>query len=120
MESALHGSNFPPLSTSSPVSKIPSSLKDWCNIFSPAQTSPTSKSFSFSHHPLEPEVIPFSSEKLVSGSKDWSLCLVGYSIGRRPFYEALLGAINKTWSLKGSLKLHSLSDGFFSTPVLMC
>ncbi|XP_020672131.1 uncharacterized protein LOC110092094 [Dendrobium catenatum] len=30
-----------------------------------------------------------------------------------PFYEALLGAIKKTWSLSGSVQLLSLNDGFF-------
>ncbi|XP_020694665.2 uncharacterized protein LOC110108378 [Dendrobium catenatum] len=70
-----------------------------CSIFAPASSS-TPKVFNFTHHPSEPDIIPFSSETLAKGGDDWSLCLVSYSIGRRPFYEALLGALNKTWALK--------------------
>ncbi|KAL0928384.1 hypothetical protein M5K25_000261 [Dendrobium thyrsiflorum] len=39
--------------------------------------------------------------------------LVDYSIGHRPYYEALLSVIKKTWLLKGSLSLLTLYDGFF-------
>ncbi|XP_028553650.1 uncharacterized protein LOC110096650 [Dendrobium catenatum] len=111
MESSLLSSEFPHLSSSS-AAATPVSLRNWNQIFAPNPSS-ASKVFNFLHHPSEPDIIPFSSEKLAKGGDDWRLCLVGYSIGRRPFYEALLGAINKTWNLKGSLQLLSLSDGFF-------
>ncbi|KAI0529180.1 hypothetical protein KFK09_001727 [Dendrobium nobile] len=110
METSHLDSDFPPLSSSGAVA--PASLRNWNQIFA-SDTSSVSKVFSFSHHPSEPDIIPFSNEKLTKGGEDWNLCLVGYSIGRRPYYEALLGAINKTWSLKGSLQLLSLSDGLF-------
>ncbi|KAL0904359.1 hypothetical protein M5K25_026453 [Dendrobium thyrsiflorum] len=48
-----------------------------------------------------------------SGTSLWTLSLVGYSIGQRPYYERLLSAMNKIWTLKGSLSLLSLADGFF-------
>ncbi|KAI0519488.1 hypothetical protein KFK09_006936 [Dendrobium nobile] len=110
METSLLDSDFPPLSSSGAATLA--SLRNWNQIFA-LDTSSAPKVFSFSHHPSEPDIIPFSNEKLTMGGEDWNLCLIGYSIGRRPFYEALLGAINKTWSLKGSLQLLSLSDGFF-------
>ncbi|XP_020694319.1 uncharacterized protein LOC110108146 [Dendrobium catenatum] len=111
MKSTLLASDFPPLSSVAAVAPAP--LRNWNQIFAPDISSSSSKAFSFSHHPSEPEIIPFSGEKLALGGEDRSLCLVGYSIGRRPYYEALLGAFNRTWVLKGSLKLLSLSDGFF-------
>ncbi|KAI0530918.1 hypothetical protein KFK09_000466 [Dendrobium nobile] len=110
MASAFPSSAFPPLGSSA-GGKVPTVPRDWSNVFAPAKDSP--KAFNFSHFPEEPEVIPFSREKLLQGGEDWKLCLVGYSIGRRPYYEALLGAIKKTWSLIGSVQLLSLSDGFF-------
>ncbi|PKU62139.1 RNA exonuclease 1 [Dendrobium catenatum] len=110
MDSSLHITNFPPLASSS-AGGVRSSPKDWSQVFATEHNSP--KAFSFSHFPSEPEVIPFSGDKLQQGGEDWKLCLVGYSIGRRPYYEALLGAIKKTWSLKGSVQLLSLNDGFF-------
>ncbi|KAI0489001.1 hypothetical protein KFK09_028842 [Dendrobium nobile] len=41
------------------------------------------------------------------------MSLIGYSIGKRPYYEALLSTIKKVWPLKGSLTLLTLDDGFF-------
>ncbi|KAL0906374.1 hypothetical protein M5K25_024864 [Dendrobium thyrsiflorum] len=77
------------------------------------EDEPASKNLNLSFYPSEPEIIPFSGEKLSKGAEDWSLCLVGYSVGRRPFYEALQEAIKKTWPLKGSIQILSLSEGFF-------
>ncbi|KAI0488382.1 hypothetical protein KFK09_028212 [Dendrobium nobile] len=110
MDAILDSSVFSPLGSPS-NGKDGTRARDWSKVFTPVNPSP--KSLNHSHHPLEPEIIPFSGEKLASGGDDWKLCLVGYSIGRRPFYEAFLGAINKTWALKGSVQLLSLSDGFF-------
>ncbi|PKU69312.1 uncharacterized protein LOC110110717 [Dendrobium catenatum] len=110
MDSSLLPSAFPPLASSSGIGAR-STPKDWSQVF--VSGNSTLNSIKFSHFPEEPDVIPFSGDKLQQGGEDWKLCLVGYSIGRRPYYEALLGAIKKTWSLKGSVQLLSLSDGFF-------
>ncbi|XP_020696924.1 uncharacterized protein LOC110109998 [Dendrobium catenatum] len=47
---------------------------------------------------------------------DLMLQFLSLGTRRRPYYEALLGAIKKTWKLKGSLGMFSLSDGFFLFP----
>ncbi|PKU69397.1 uncharacterized protein LOC110112516 [Dendrobium catenatum] len=110
MEAGLLSSDFPPLSQS-PSGKAKFTPKNWNLVFAPETSAP--KALNLSHFPDEPEIVPFSNDSLSKGGEDWSLCLVGYSIGRRPFYEALQGAIKKTWSLKGSVQLLSLNDGFF-------
>ncbi|KAI0498900.1 hypothetical protein KFK09_019798 [Dendrobium nobile] len=102
--------DFPPLVSSS-LGGARTTPRDWSKVFVSENSAP--KSLNFSHFPSKPEIIPFSGQKLQQGGEDWKFCLVGYSIGRRPFYEALLGAINKIWSLKDSVKLLSLNDGFF-------
>ncbi|KAL0912717.1 hypothetical protein M5K25_018709 [Dendrobium thyrsiflorum] len=83
----------------------------WSNLFDPIISPSGNLNLSFC--PSEPDIIPFSGEKLTKGAADWKFCLVGYSVGKRPFYEALLAAVKKAWQLKGSLQLLSLSDGFF-------
>ncbi|KAL0921281.1 hypothetical protein M5K25_008339, partial [Dendrobium thyrsiflorum] len=83
----------------------------WTNLFAPSDLSPSKLNLSF--FPSEPDIIPFSVDKLSRGAEDWKLCLVGYSVGRRPYYEALHAAAKKSWPLKGSFQLISLSDGFF-------
>ncbi|KAL0917259.1 hypothetical protein M5K25_012306 [Dendrobium thyrsiflorum] len=104
-------SEFPLLAPSSGAPP-PLPPRSWSNIFAPPE--PSSKNLDLSFHPSEPEIIPFSGEKLSIGAEDWSLCLVGYSVGRRPFYEALQKAIKKTWSLRGLVQILSLSDGHLS------
>ncbi|KAI0505090.1 hypothetical protein KFK09_016047 [Dendrobium nobile] len=108
MEASLLSSGFPQLSSGGAVCSTP---RNWSKVLAFENTTP--KALNFSHFPDEPEIISFTGEKLHHGGDDWKLCLVGYSIGRRPYYEALLGAIKKTWSLKGSVQLLSLSEGFF-------
>ncbi|XP_020705942.1 uncharacterized protein LOC110116623 [Dendrobium catenatum] len=62
---------------------------------------------------MEEEIINFPSEDITEAVNEWDLALVGYSLGKRPYYEALLNSVKKLWNLKGSLKLISLSEGFF-------
>ncbi|XP_020697335.2 uncharacterized protein LOC110110279 [Dendrobium catenatum] len=110
MDTALMSSDFPPLGMSSGV-QVCQTTKSWNKVFESDNSS--QKSLKFSHFPSEPDIIPFYGEKLSNGGEYWKLCLVSYSIERRPYYEALLGAIKRTWSLKGSVQLLSLNDGFF-------
>ncbi|XP_020672720.2 uncharacterized protein LOC110092491 [Dendrobium catenatum] len=109
MASTPSPSDFPPLPGGSSSPSPPNRL--WKHFFAPTVSNPSDLHFTF--HPSEPDIIPFSCEKLAKGTESCNLSLVGYSIGRRPFYEALLGFMKKTWALKGSLQLLSLSDGFF-------
>ncbi|XP_020679054.1 uncharacterized protein LOC110097149 [Dendrobium catenatum] len=102
-------SGFPPLVNSPGLARV--IPKSWNKMFETTKSSPNP--LKFSHFPSEPDIIPFSGEKLSHGGEDWKLCMVGYSIGRRPYYEALLSAVKKTWSLKGEVQLLSLNDGFF-------
>ncbi|KAL0904023.1 hypothetical protein M5K25_026093 [Dendrobium thyrsiflorum] len=111
MDSMLSSLAFPPL-PSSQAGASPPVLRNWANILD-AQDPCSEENIPLSHFPSEPEIVPFSDSALAKGAQDWSFCLVGYSIGRRPFYEALLGAMGKTWKLKGSFQLLSLSEGFF-------
>ncbi|KAL0913157.1 hypothetical protein M5K25_016596 [Dendrobium thyrsiflorum] len=111
MEEPLSSMDFPPLPSSSAAAGPSSPVRNWKNIV--VESDPISKDLPLSFFPSEPEIVPFAGEKLLSGAAPWNMCLVGYSIGRRPYYEALLGAIRKTWELKGSFQLLSLSEGFF-------
>ncbi|XP_020680859.1 uncharacterized protein LOC110098381, partial [Dendrobium catenatum] len=57
--------------------------------------------------------LSFAASELTEGKDLWDLCLVGYSLGQRPYYERLLTTMNKAWKLKGSFSLLSLADDFF-------
>ncbi|XP_020681197.1 rab-like protein 6 [Dendrobium catenatum] len=45
--------------------------------------------------------LSFKGDDLSEHSSIWSLALVGYSLGQRPYYERLLSAMKKLWVLKG-------------------
>ncbi|KAL0914872.1 hypothetical protein M5K25_015257 [Dendrobium thyrsiflorum] len=99
---------FPPLSAKGAAS--PSPNLSYSNIVS---TPRPGNAFSLSPSPSLDDQLDFSETHVQAARDEWGLSLVGYSIGRRPYYESLLAAIRKAWKLKGTMKLLSLSDGFF-------
>ncbi|KAL0907971.1 hypothetical protein M5K25_005493 [Dendrobium thyrsiflorum] len=103
---------FPPLPTTSnlPSSSNPHKPLSFDRIL---LGSPNPCEFSIAPIPTPDEIIDFPSSDIAGAVEEWNLALVGYSLGKRPFYEALLTAVHKLWKLKGNLKLISLSEGFF-------
>ncbi|XP_028549265.1 uncharacterized protein LOC114579300 [Dendrobium catenatum] len=104
----LHdASMFPPLAdappSTDPSPADPASARRldrlWSNIIaSPAPSAP--------HIPVSlietpKEIIPFESDFTCPAAAEWNLCLVGYSIGKRPYYEALNETAKRIWKLKG-------------------
>ncbi|KAI0529259.1 hypothetical protein KFK09_001806 [Dendrobium nobile] len=110
----MSSSTLPPLL---PHPFVPSSSaglpRDWKSLIATQPLVSNEFTSSISHHPTENATAHFTSAQFNAGSSEWALSLVGYSIARRPYYEALLSTIKKTWSLKGTLSLLTLDDGFF-------
>ncbi|KAI0516114.1 hypothetical protein KFK09_008786 [Dendrobium nobile] len=105
---------FPPLpspATSSPTRSAVLPL--WKNLLTTTPQISTNFSHSLSFVPTNNFTANFTTDQFVAGAPEWALSLVGYSIGKRPFYEALLGTIKKTWQLKGERSLLTMDDGFF-------
>ncbi|KAI0513437.1 hypothetical protein KFK09_009458 [Dendrobium nobile] len=121
MDPSLSNSVFPPLLASSlpsrnmhPVQTRVSSQKPlpWTRVFTD-NPNPNPSLFAVSTIPTPEDIIPFAHEDVVEASSEWNMALVGYSLGKRPFYGSLLAAVSKVWKLKGSIKMISLNDGFF-------
>ncbi|KAL0908257.1 hypothetical protein M5K25_022742 [Dendrobium thyrsiflorum] len=103
--------DFPPLHQDSLLGPPPTApVTSWTNHFSPS--APVSDDFSMCFVPPSQQLY-FTVDDLLEGTSLWNLSLVGYSIGQRPYYERLLASMNKLWSLKDSLSLLSLAEGFF-------
>ncbi|KAL0912348.1 hypothetical protein M5K25_018315 [Dendrobium thyrsiflorum] len=105
-------SSFPPFLNSS----IPSTSNKPPNplhFLGALASSPLPCDFSISPFPTPDEIIDFPTEDIADAVGEWNFALVGYSLGKRPFYEALLSTVTNLWKLKGTLKLISLSKGFF-------
>lgn len=111
MDPPLSPQDFPPLptSTSPPAPTVLDRL--WHNITSTPEATTSSLLISFLDTPEE--IVPFNNEKIAMAAPEWYLCLVGYSLGKRPYYESLLSVEKWVWKLKGTFQLISLSDGFF-------
>lgn len=110
----LDATMFPPLALASPSAgpSISRSLdRLWSNII--ASPAPSAPHIPVSLMETPEEVIPFDSDFTVPAAAEWNLCLVGYSIGKRPFYEALKETAKRVWKLKGTFQLIALTDGFF-------
>ncbi|KAL0907834.1 hypothetical protein M5K25_022276 [Dendrobium thyrsiflorum] len=99
---------FPPLSAKGAVTSSPN--LSYSNIVSIPRPG---NAFSLSPSSPLDDPLDFTEKHVQVARDEWGLSLVGYSIGRRSYYESLLSAICKEWKLKGMLKLLSLSDGFF-------
>ncbi|KAI0492837.1 hypothetical protein KFK09_027113 [Dendrobium nobile] len=112
----MDASSFPPLvnplGTSSSKASPPRVLdRLWSNII--AEPAPSTPHIPISLIEVPEEIIPFNKEYTDAAAADWNLCLVGYSIGKRPYYEALKETANHVWKLKGTFQLIALTDGFF-------
>ncbi|XP_020700802.1 uncharacterized protein LOC110112807 [Dendrobium catenatum] len=107
--------SFPPLpstSTSSPP-PLPTVLPLWKNLITTTPKISSDFSHSLSFVPTQNFTANCTADQFVAGAPEWSLSLVGYSIGKRPFYESLLTTITKTWQLKGDISLLTMDEGFF-------
>lgn len=82
---------FPPLTSSLYVSG-PTATPNWKTLLSSQSESP--EDFNLSYIPNEEDKIVFLDEEIDEGSKLWNLALMGYTLGRRPFYGNLLLTIN--------------------------
>ncbi|XP_020684420.1 uncharacterized protein LOC110101008 [Dendrobium catenatum] len=100
---------FPPLSSKSVVPSAVAPLS-YSNIVASPRPG---NAFKLSSSVLPDDPLEFNEIHVKAASDEWGLALIGYSLGRRPYYESLLLAIRKVWKLKGMMKLLSLSDGFF-------
>ncbi|KAI0530983.1 hypothetical protein KFK09_000532 [Dendrobium nobile] len=104
--------DFPPLPSSSNSTVLPAVLPLWKNLFNSTQVS-TNFSHSLTFVPAQNLTAQFTTDQFNAGAPEWSLSLVGYSIGKRPYYETLLSVIKKAWPLKGSTSLLTMDEGFF-------
>ncbi|KAI0488613.1 hypothetical protein KFK09_028452 [Dendrobium nobile] len=109
MADLLSSEEFPPLSTKVSTTTSPPALS-YSNVVAAPRPG---NAFKLSSSSLPDDLLDFNEVHVKVAEDEWSLSLIGYSIGRRPYYESLLSAIRKLWKLKGTMKLLSLSDGFF-------
>ncbi|XP_020685659.1 uncharacterized protein LOC110101904 [Dendrobium catenatum] len=83
----------------------------WLNIIS--EPGPSAPHILVSLMETPEEIIPFDKDYTEPAAVEWNLCLVGYSVGKHPYYEALKETAMSIWKLKGTFQLIALTDGFF-------
>lgn len=95
-----------------PPQNKPTAQGFWKDLLGASSSS--DKPFPVSYvDPGHTDKISFSASDLCEGQKEWEMCLVGHAIGKRPFYGALLAAVQRQWKLKGGLELLSFEGDFF-------
>ncbi|XP_077215467.1 uncharacterized protein LOC143850014 [Tasmannia lanceolata] len=57
--------------------------------------------------------LDFEDEELEDNDKKWQNSVVGYLLGRRPYFVALKEHLNRIWKVKGSFQMYNLHNGFF-------
>ncbi|PKU78575.1 hypothetical protein MA16_Dca011132 [Dendrobium catenatum] len=107
----LDSADFPPLPGTSVLRAAPKPLPPF---YADNLASPSVNNFDFPMSFVSPtQKLSFKAADFSEGATIWTHSLVGYSLGQRPYYERLLAAMNKTWTLKGSFSLLSMADGLF-------
>ncbi|KAI0491987.1 hypothetical protein KFK09_026250 [Dendrobium nobile] len=109
--------DFPPLPTSSVLGPSPGGFSKAGNGGPSYAANVSAFSFKPATFPVTfyspPQKLSFKADDLHEGKNIWTSALIGYSLGPRPYYERLLKAMQRLWTLKGSMTLLSLADGFF-------
>ncbi|KAL0917332.1 hypothetical protein M5K25_012387 [Dendrobium thyrsiflorum] len=95
-------SDFPPVKSYMKDSVVkgfsPPGMKAWNGILTSRQSS--LKTFHVSYVPSFDNLATFSEGDISTASEKWDLTLVGYSLGKRPYFEALKSSMQKVWKLK--------------------
>lgn len=108
---------FPPLPSSSVLGPSPAGLSKAAIGGTSYAANVSASSFKPATFPVSfyspPRKLSFKADDLSEGKDIWTSALIGYSLGPRPYYERLVKAMQRLWTLKGSMTLLSLADGFF-------
>ncbi|XP_077226360.1 uncharacterized protein LOC143862969 [Tasmannia lanceolata] len=54
----------------------------------------------------------FNDDETLESEAKWANCLVGYFIGRRPFFISLCESLLRRWQISGNLQMYYLDHGF--------
>ncbi|XP_077227918.1 uncharacterized protein LOC143860940 [Tasmannia lanceolata] len=91
-------------------------INPWRNFF--AESAPSPISTNLDH--IIPEtsekdslMLHFDDEVVIEHGKKWANCLIGFFIGKKPFFISMREALNRKWNLKGTLEMFAMDHGFF-------
>ncbi|KAK1308353.1 hypothetical protein QJS10_CPA09g00834 [Acorus calamus] len=62
---------------------------------------------------LNHPVVPYEEVDLVEMDNHWRLSLLGYVIGKKPYYKAFIDFLYRVWKSKGSIEVFMQGGGFF-------
>ncbi|KAI0493750.1 hypothetical protein KFK09_023875 [Dendrobium nobile] len=97
----LDSHHFPAMAHATACVSAPASRsldRLWWNIIS--EPGPSAPHIPVSLMETPEEIIPFDKDFTEPAAVEWNLCLVGYSVGKRPYYEALKETALRIWKLK--------------------
>ncbi|XP_077228445.1 uncharacterized protein LOC143861405 [Tasmannia lanceolata] len=110
-------SNFPIQAENSKFefeSSRPKRLDAWSSLFQRKDIQSISNlKFFNKEEATEKSGFDFEDEELEENNRKWQNCLVGYLLGRRPYFVSLKEHLHNIWKMKGEFQMFNLHSGFF-------
>ncbi|XP_077212044.1 uncharacterized protein LOC143847192 [Tasmannia lanceolata] len=98
------------------VAQIPNPITPWKNLFVVPPSTPISTNLDHIN-PASSEkdemALSFEDAVIEEHGRKWANCLVGYFIGKSPYFVSLRDALSRKWKLQGTLQMFTMDHGFF-------
>ncbi|KAK1268117.1 hypothetical protein QJS04_geneDACA008277 [Acorus gramineus] len=100
---------------SNPSTKLAAESKSWAQLFPTQVISHQDKWLSFIKPLLQDgkPVVPSEEADLVEMDAHWRLSLIGYVIGKKPYYKDFIEYLNRVWKPNGHLEVLMRGGDFF-------
>ncbi|XP_077232003.1 uncharacterized protein LOC143865668 [Tasmannia lanceolata] len=101
--------------TQNPTKPDFSLMRPWSTLFQ-KETSPIPPTLNFINPHVSPEGIEkakFGADEVSTGGEKWRNCLLGFFLGKRPYFRNLKDNLTRKWKLKGEMHLMALHKGFY-------
>ncbi|XP_077212056.1 uncharacterized protein LOC143847201 [Tasmannia lanceolata] len=96
--------------------QIPNPMMPWKNLFVVPHSTPISTNLDHINPPSSEKdemALSFKDAVIEEHGEKWANCLVGYFIGKRPYFVSLGDALSRKWKLQGTLQMFTMDHGFF-------
>ncbi|KAK1268589.1 hypothetical protein QJS04_geneDACA017119 [Acorus gramineus] len=95
--------------------KLAMESKSWAQLFPKMEKNCKNNDLSFIEPSFEDGelVVPSEESDLVEMDNHWRLSLLGYVIGKKPYYKAFIDFLYRVWKPKGSIEVLMRGGAFF-------
>ncbi|KAK1326173.1 hypothetical protein QJS10_CPA01g02066 [Acorus calamus] len=101
--------------SSLPPPTLATESRSWAQLFPLNEKNRINKDLSYIAPSLEDgePVVPSEDSDLVEMEDHWRLSLIGYVIGKKPYFKAFIDYLYRVWKPKGNIEVLMQGGGFF-------